>query len=89
MYADRKELPLKGVRVVLTHDKIHAKDCEECIAEGAKPSGKVDVITRDITLLGENLTKEQRKRMLEIANMCPVHRTLQSEKVRINTKLVE
>ena len=79
MYADRKKWPLNGVRVALDHAKIHAKDCEECETS----AGKVDEIRRSITLLGD-ITPEQRVRLLEIADRCPVHRTLHSE-VRIVT----
>ena len=64
MYAELKQLPLERVSVTLTHEKIEV--------EG---KGKIDRISRRIGLEG-NLTPEQRKRMLEIANRCPVHRTL-------------
>jgi uncharacterized OsmC-like protein len=74
MYADRKKWPLEGVRVVLKHDRIHAEDCEEC----ESPKGLVDRITRDITVSGP-LDDEQRARLLEIADRCPVHRTLHNE----------
>jgi putative redox protein len=81
MYADRKEWPLDEVRVVLSHRKVHAKDCVECTAE----SGRVDVIERRITLDGA-LDDEQRGRLLEIADRCPVHRTLHGE-VSVRTVL--
>ncbi len=74
MYADRKKWPLESVVVRLNHQKIHAEDCRECETK----SGKVDVIEREIELIGP-LDKEQRERLLEIANRCPVHRTLHSE----------
>lgn len=77
MYADRKGWPLEGVRVRLSHGHVHAEDCAECESK----SGKVDRITRDITLLGDGLDAEQRQRLLEIANKCPVHRTLTTETV--------
>ena len=76
MYADRKGLDLQKIVVHLSHQKVHAKDCEEC----ETPSGKVDVIKREIELHGD-LTPEQRARVLEIADKCPVHRTLHSEVV--------
>lgn len=76
MYAERKGLPLRKVTVDLTHSRIHAKDCEECETK----AGRVDHIWREITLEGE-LDDAQRARLLEIANMCPVHRTLKSEVV--------
>lgn len=74
MYADRKKWPLESVVVRLKHQKIHAEDCRECETK----SGKVDIIEREIELIGP-LDKEQRERLLEIANRCPVHRTLHSE----------
>ena len=74
MYADRKEWPLDEAIVHLSHDKIHAEDCEDCATE----AGKVDRITREIDVRGD-LTETQRERLLEIANKCPVHRTLHSE----------
>jgi len=78
MYAERKGLPLRRVHVRLSHLKIHAQDCADCETR----EGKVDEITREIRLEGD-LTEEQRERLLEIANRCPVHRTLTSEiKVR-------
>jgi len=74
MYADRKDWPLESATVRMTHEKIHATDCAECETE----EGKLDRITRDIDLTGD-LTDPQRSRLLEIANKCPVHRTLHSE----------
>jgi uncharacterized OsmC-like protein/esterase/lipase len=74
MYSDRKQLPLDGAVVRLRHRKIHATDCAEC----ATKEGTVDVIDREIELLG-SLDEPQRKRLLEIADRCPVHRTLHSE----------
>ena len=81
MYADRKQWPLQGVTVELRHFKIHAEDCSDCETK----EGRIDRIERKIYLEG-NLTGEQRERLLEIANRCPVHRTLQSE-VSIQTSL--
>ena len=80
MYADRKQWPLEHVRVTLEHEKIHAKDCEACETE----TGKVDRIRRRIALTGE-LDETQRARLLEIADRCPVHRTLHAE-VRVETE---
>lgn len=83
LYADRKSLPLERVTVTLKHSKIHAKDCEECETR----EGMLDQIERDITMDGV-LDAEQRKKLMEIADKCPVHRTLTSE-IRIVTKAVE
>ena len=78
MYAEHKGLPLVRVKVLLTHRKIHADDCADCETK----EGKIDEITREITLEGD-LTDDERLRLLEIAGRCPVNRTLLSEiKVR-------
>ncbi|HEY1542142.1 MAG TPA: bifunctional alpha/beta hydrolase/OsmC family protein [Xanthobacteraceae bacterium] len=74
IYADFKALPLEQVSVRLTHSKIHATDCAECETK----EGKLDRIDRAITLTGQ-LDEAQRARLLEIADKCPVHRTLTSE----------
>lgn len=74
MYADMKKLPLQRVRVRLSHRKVYAQDCADC----ATKDGHVDEITREIVLEGD-LIDAQRQRLLEIANRCPVHRTLASE----------
>ena len=74
LYAERKALPLDRVTVRLSHSRIYAADCETCETK----EGKIDRIDRTITLSG-NLDDEQRKRLLEIADKCPVHRTLMSE----------
>ena len=79
MYARRKEIPLGSVVVDVEHDKIHAKDCADCEAT----TGKIDVFRRTIRLTGD-LTPEQRAKLLEIADKCPVHRTLEGE-VKIET----
>ncbi len=83
MYADRKKWPLTDVTVRLHHEKIHARDCEDCETR----EGRVDRIIREIDLEGP-LDDEQRQRLLEIADKCPVHRTLRSE-VSIQTVLKE
>ncbi len=74
MYARRKKWPLEFVSVDVTHDKIHASDCDHCLTV----DGKIDRLTRTITLRGP-LDDDQRSRLLEIADKCPVHRTLESE----------
>jgi putative redox protein len=83
LYADRKSLPLDRVTVALTHSKIYAKDCEECETR----DGMLDQIERSIAMEGA-LDAEQRKKLMEIADKCPVHRTLTSE-IRIVTKAVD
>ncbi|MCB9960390.1 MAG: OsmC family protein [Rhodospirillaceae bacterium] len=83
MYAERKKLALARVRVELSHDKIHAEDCEDCETK----EGKVDRIRRTIRLTGD-LSEAERARLLEIADRCPVHRTLESE-IKVVTRLGE
>ncbi|MCH8954203.1 OsmC family protein [candidate division KSB1 bacterium] len=81
MYADRKKWPLEDVVVRLKHQKVYAKDCEECEDKNVK----IDEIEREIEVYGP-LDEAQKKRLLEIADRCPVHRTLHSEIV-VKTKL--
>ncbi len=81
MYAERKGWPLTGVAVHLEHQKIHAEDCAECETK----SGKLDEINRILTFEGD-LDEEQRQRLLEIADRCPVHRTLTHE-IKIRSML--
>jgi uncharacterized OsmC-like protein/dienelactone hydrolase len=81
MYADRKKWPLEKVSVTLRHSRIHADDCDRCETE----NGKLDHIERMVRLDGE-LDDEQRARLLDIADKCPVHRTLHSEVV-VDTSL--
>jgi uncharacterized OsmC-like protein len=74
LYADRKKLPLARVQVRLRHGRIYATDCAECETK----EGMIDRIERVITLEGD-LDAAQRARLMEIADKCPVHRTLKSE----------
>jgi uncharacterized OsmC-like protein/alpha-beta hydrolase superfamily lysophospholipase len=83
LYADRKAMPLDRITVTLKHSKIYAKDCEECETR----DGMLDQIDRVIGMEGA-LDADQRKRLLEIADKCPVHRTLRSE-IRILTKAAD
>jgi uncharacterized OsmC-like protein/alpha-beta hydrolase superfamily lysophospholipase len=83
MYADRKKIPLEAVVVRLKHTKIHAADCRDCDTR----EGRIDRIEREIELLGD-IAPDTRKRMREIADKCPVHRTLQGEIV-VHTRLQE
>jgi putative redox protein len=81
MYADLKKIPLSKVIVRLQYAKIYAKDCADC----ENSNSKIDHIDRQIELQGD-LTEDERKKLLEIANKCPVHRTLTS-KIDITTAL--
>jgi putative redox protein len=81
LYARRKQWPLEAVTVRLRHSRIHAVDCAECETK----EGMLDRIEREILLDG-NLSHDQRTRLLEIAERCPVHRTLTSE-INIRTRL--
>lgn len=81
MYARHKKLELRSASVSVEHDKIHATDCRDCESS----EGRIDEFRRTITLDGD-LTDDQRQRMLEIADRCPVHRTLHAE-VKIRSTL--
>lgn len=74
MYADRKGWPLTGVKVTLSHAKIHARDCADCETK----EGKLDQLEKVVILEGP-LTDEQRVRLMDIAKRCPVQRTLETE----------
>ena len=80
LYARRKNWLLQEVVVSLWHSKIHAADCAECETK----EGRIDRIEREIELIG-SLTTEQRSKLMEMADKCPVHRTLTSE-INIRTK---
>ena len=79
MYAERKGWPLEGVEVRLRHERIHAEDCADCETK----KGLLDEIHSEIHVTGD-LDAAQRERLIEIATMCPVHRTLTSE-IKIRT----
>jgi len=83
LYAERKGWPLERIATRLEHDRMHAEDCTDCETK----EGKIDVITREITLDGP-LSDEQRKALMGIADRCPVHRTLTHE-VRVRSHLKE
>ena len=74
MYSDRKKWPLDSVTVKLKHQKVHAEDCKTCETK----EGKLDQIELEIDVKGD-LDEKQKEKLLEIANKCPVHRTLHSE----------
>jgi len=82
MYANRKKWPLDDIIIDLQHERIHAQDCEDC----TQTEGKIDRITRHIEFIGD-LSEKQIARLLEIADRCPVHRTLENNP-EITTKLV-
>lgn len=82
MYADRKGIPLEHVSVALAHDRTYATDCRDTTATRCR----VDHISRTLRLDGPALTDEQRSALMQIADRCPVHRTLQGD-VRIDTTL--
>src|SRR4051812_42241858 len=98
MYARTKGWPLESVEVRLSHDRIHAKDCATCETggagsardgrrpqAGASTEGKLDRIEREV-IVGGPLTDDQRKRLAEIADRCPVPRTLASE-IHVQTRM--
>jgi uncharacterized OsmC-like protein len=82
MYARRKAWPLESVTVRLRHSRIYATDCADCETK----EGMLDRIERDVQFIGA-LSTEQRDKLLEISNKCPVHRTLSSE-IDIQTRLL-
>jgi len=82
LYANRKGIDLRRVTVRLKHSRIYAQDCRDCETK----EGSLDQIDRVIELSG-NLDDEQKQRLLEIAERCPVHRTLKSE-IHIHTSLL-
>ena len=83
MYATRKKIPLEHIVVELEHGRDYPKDCEDCEEEGTQ----IDVLAREITLQGA-LSEEDRARLLEIADRCPVHRTLHNN-LQVRTVLAD
>jgi putative redox protein len=83
MYAERKKMPLDKVSVRLSHQRVHAEDCDDC----ESTSGKIAEIQRVIHLQGD-LSEAERTRLLEIADKCPVHRTLENE-IKVRSRLAE
>ncbi|VWX57444.1 OsmC family protein [Sphingorhabdus sp. 109] len=73
MYADRKGIALEAVHILLEHSREHVDDCQSCNND----DNRIDVIDRSITLEGD-LSEEDRRKLLEIAEKCPVHRTLEN-----------
>jgi putative redox protein len=83
LYARRKGWSLDSVEVKLHTDKVYAKDCEDCESD---PNAKVDIIERELKIIGD-LEEDQISRLVQIADKCPVHRTLTSE-TKIRTTVV-
>lgn len=83
IYADRKNIPLQGVNIELEHSRDHAADCMTC----DNTENRIDVIDRSIQLFGD-LTDEQRVKLIEIADKCPVHRTLEN-RIDIHTTVID
>ena len=81
-YARKRRWPLENITVSLRHSRIHAADCEDCETK----EGKIDRIELDVQLTG-SLTAEQREKLMEIAERCPVHQTLTSE-INIKTRAI-
>lgn len=81
MYAQRKQWPVDKISVELRHERVHAKDCEDCDS----PASKIDQFECVLEIAGDALTDAQRQRLLEIATRCPVHRTLKNEKEIVTT----
>jgi putative redox protein len=82
MYARHKKLPVDMVEVSERHDRVHAKDCEDCESD----KGFVDQLHREIRIVGD-LEEAQRERMLQIADRCPVHKSLHGE-IKIRSRLL-
>lgn len=83
LYARRKQWPLDRIVVELTHQRVHAEDCERC----EDPARYLEQIKRRLTLVGA-LTDDQRRRLGEIAVHCPIHKTLYG-KLQILTEIAE
>ncbi|HOV03193.1 MAG TPA: bifunctional alpha/beta hydrolase/OsmC family protein, partial [Kaistiaceae bacterium] len=89
MYADFKRLPLGRITVEVEHGKVHAEHCEDCGEAAAKASGKIDRFERRISIAGE-VPAELKDKLVEIANKCPVHRTLEHiTESAVVTRIVE
>ena len=86
MYADRKGWPLEGVSVHVTHERQHGDKCDH--VEAMEEGRQMQALSRAITIAGEKLDAEQRAKLMEIADKCPVHRTLEGE-LHVHTREVE
>jgi uncharacterized OsmC-like protein len=83
LFAERRQWPLQGVRVALSHSRVHAEDCVNCDAEASR----LDRIDMEISFLGD-LSAEQRRKLSDVASKCPVHRTLTSS-IQIHSRTTE
>jgi putative redox protein len=84
-YAKREKIPLEGVDIRVSHDRQHASDCAECV-EGKEEY--IHVFEVELSVMGDDLTQEQKETLLEIAKRCPVAKTL-GARIRIEERLVE
>ena len=84
IYADRKEWPFEGTRIHVTHERDHAEDCDHVLDEKVR----IQALKRKIEILGEELDEEQRAKLIEIADKCPVHRTLEGH-LHIHTEVAQ
>ena len=84
MYADRKQWPFDGTRIQLIHERNHAEDLGHTVEDGME----TQALHRKIEVLGDELTEEQRAKIIEIADKCPVHKTLEGH-LHIHTEAVE
>ncbi|HLE21316.1 MAG TPA: OsmC family protein [Vicinamibacteria bacterium] len=85
LYADRKKWPLLGIEVRLRHAKVYGEDCAECGETDGEAGSLLDRIEKEILLKGP-LDEDQKRRLLEIAGRCPVHRTLTGTVVIVDRK---
>ena len=86
MYADHKGIALDGIQAEVLHEKVHADDCADCAENKVQKGGKVDRFERRIALSGK-LDEETRNRLLEIADKCPVHKTLEASAVIVTQEV--
>ncbi|MBT8389072.1 MAG: bifunctional alpha/beta hydrolase/OsmC family protein [Altererythrobacter sp.] len=84
MYADRKQWPFDGTRIHVTHERDHAEDCDHVLDENVQ----IQALNRKIEILGDALDGEQRAKLIEIADKCPVHRTLEGH-LHIHTEVAQ
>lgn len=84
MYAERKQFPLEGASVHVTHERDHQRDCDHCVEEGEV--AQIQALHRTIALTGDQLTAEQKEKIVAIADRCPVHLTLEGH-LHIHTNI--